>query len=404
MPRLSVVLPVYNVEQYLPVCLESVRSQTERDIEIICVNDGSTDRSALLLEMAAAVDSRIKVVTKPNGGLSSARNAGLAAAAGDLVLFVDSDDFLHRKACETVLATHAESAADIITFGAYVHPVAHTTPWLERTLSPRKVTFERFEPALLFAEASRPFVWRSAFRREFLLREGLRFDESVAFGEDQVFYFAAYPVARRTALIPDKLYYYRAARPQSLMASRYENRAKMMLEHHHITRVILETWRQHGWLETWRGEMLDWVFEFIGDEAVNGAPDLTPQLRSSLSEILRRYFPAGPWVASLAPPARALLEALSGDGDKSGIRAVYLAWQGAASSRSALRSVAKRVIHSGLVRKARDAAWRFLPASERAHWQQLRDLRDEVVDEARRADALRMLQTEWMAVQARASG
>lgn len=398
MARLSVVLPVYNVEKYLAFCLESVRTQSARDIEIICVDDGATDRSPLLLEMAAAADQRVVVVTKPNGGLSSARNAGLAAATGELVMFVDSDDFLHRKACETVLAAYDETGAEIITFGAYVHPAAHTTPWLTRTLSPRKVTYDGFEPDLLFEEASRPFVWRSAFTREFLVREGLLFDETVAFGEDQVFYFAAYPLARRTALIPDKLYYYRASRPDSLMASRYADRERMMLEHHHITRVILEVWNERGWLEEWRGQMLDWVFEFIGDEAVNGPPDLTPKLRPSLAAILTEYFPAGPWVDALTQQARTLLDLLGGrDHQQRGAVAAFLAWQGAASSRSALRGVARRVLGSWPVRKARGAARRVLPTSEHALWRQFSELRDEVEDDALRAQAMQMLQAEWLA-------
>lgn len=397
MTRLSVVLPVYNVEQYLAFCLESVRTQSVRDIEIICVDDGSTDRSRVLLEMAAAADDRVRIVSKPNGGLSSARNAGLAVATGELVLFVDSDDFLHRTACETILAAYDETGAEVITFGAYVHPAANATPWLTRTLSPRRADYEGFAPALLFEEASRPFVWRSAFTREFLERENLVFDESVAFGEDQVFYFVAYPLARRTALIPDKLYYYRASRPGSLMASRFEDRAKMMLEHHHITRVILQEWRSRGWLETWRGAMLDWVFEFVGDEAVNGNAELTAVLRPSLASLLEEFFPAGAWAESLGAPARTLLDVLAGRGSAVGETAAWLAWQGTASSGSAVRRLTKGVLGSRPVRMARGAARRVLPSTDRALWARFSELRDEVEDESRRARALQMLQAEWLA-------
>ena len=188
------------------------------------------------------------------------------------------------------------------------------------------------------------------------------------------------------------------------MASRYEDRARMMMEHHHITRVILELWRERSWLETWRGEMLDWVFEFIGDEAVNGHPDLTPQLRASLAELLGEFFPRGHWVDSLAAPTRALLDVLGGgDAPVGGAGAVYLAWQGTASSGSALRGVAKRVLGSWPVRQARGAARRVLPTSEQAIWQAFGDLRDEVEDEAGRARALQMLQAEWL-VAVRAEG
>ena len=85
MPRISVVVPVYNVERYLARCLESLRSQTLADIEIVCVNDGATDRSPALLRLAADVDPRIVVVDKPNGGLSSARNAGETSPVSSVV-------------------------------------------------------------------------------------------------------------------------------------------------------------------------------------------------------------------------------------------------------------------------------------------------------------------------------
>ena len=94
MPCISVIVPVYNVEEYLCVCLSSIRKQSLRDIEIICVNDGATDASGELLDLFAAVDERIRIVEKENGGLSSARNAGIEAARGDYLMFVDSDDLL----------------------------------------------------------------------------------------------------------------------------------------------------------------------------------------------------------------------------------------------------------------------------------------------------------------------
>jgi glycosyltransferase involved in cell wall biosynthesis len=94
MPKVSIVIPVYNVEKYLRQCLDSVVNQTLKDIEIICVNDGSTDNSLQILEEYANKDDRIKIINKDNGGLSSARNAGLEIATGVYIGFVDSDDYI----------------------------------------------------------------------------------------------------------------------------------------------------------------------------------------------------------------------------------------------------------------------------------------------------------------------
>lgn len=398
MARLSIVLPVYNVERYLAMCLDSLRSQTMADIEIVCVDDGSTDRSPSILRMAADVDQRIIVVTKANGGLSSARNAGVRAASGDLVMFVDSDDYLHKTACGRVSRAFDDSGADVVTFGAFIHPIGAGTRWLQRTLSPRAVTYEGFAPELLFAEASRPFVWRSAFTREFLERERLEFDETVAFGEDQVFYFDAYPVSRKTVLIPDKLYYYRVSRPESLMASRFQNRASMMAEHHHITRRILQHWDKRGWLQEHRAQMLTWVLEFLAEEAAGSKAQYAIELRRSLSDLLGQYFPKGSWLSGASPAARRLLAALSQDGrgaSPATLFAAHLAWQASTEPKSAVRRILGRVSRSWPMLKVRGLASRFLPSSGHTQWCRFRDLTDDLTDDARRSAALQLLQVEW---------
>ena len=119
MAKVSIIVPVYNVEKYLARCLDSVCSQTERDIEIICVNDGSTDSSAAILDDYAGKDSRIRILSQPNGGLAAARNAGLDAATGDWVMFVDSDDFIPPYAVEGFLKVAAESGASVVVSSDY---------------------------------------------------------------------------------------------------------------------------------------------------------------------------------------------------------------------------------------------------------------------------------------------
>lgn len=111
--KISIVVPVYNVEHYLPKCIESVRNQTHRNLEIILVNDGSTDRSGSICDQYAAVDSRIKVVHKENGGLSDARNAGIDIAAGDFLGFVDSDDWIDEDMYELLYSLITEYGAEI---------------------------------------------------------------------------------------------------------------------------------------------------------------------------------------------------------------------------------------------------------------------------------------------------
>ena len=97
MPLISVIIPVYNVEQHLRRCLESVASQTLKDIEIICINDGSTDGCGKILNEFAQKDSRFQIISQENMGLSVARNVGLERAKSEHISYVDSDDFIHEK-------------------------------------------------------------------------------------------------------------------------------------------------------------------------------------------------------------------------------------------------------------------------------------------------------------------
>ena len=110
--KISVIIPVYNVEKYLASCLQSIVNQTFCDWELIAVNDGSSDKSADILRQYAQDDARIKVITQPNGGVSAARNAGLKAAKGDFVCFVDSDDYVHPQMLELLLNAAEKENAD----------------------------------------------------------------------------------------------------------------------------------------------------------------------------------------------------------------------------------------------------------------------------------------------------
>lgn len=116
MTKISVIIPVYNAEKYLSVCLNSIRNQTHEDLEIICVNDGSVDRSMSILNAFAEKDKRIQVVSQENAGQSAARNHGLDLATGEYVFFLDSDDFVHPQTLETALYFAKKDNSKLVTF------------------------------------------------------------------------------------------------------------------------------------------------------------------------------------------------------------------------------------------------------------------------------------------------
>ena len=224
-PKISVVVPIYKVEECLTWCLDSLLAQDMPDWEGVLVNDGSPDGSRDIAAAYCEKDARFTLVDKENGGLSSARNAGIAASTAPIVAFLDSDDRFTPDACRVIVDAFEREDCDVLTFG---------------------VSFEGYSSDLLFKEASRPFAWRTACKREFLLGNGIVFDETVKYGEDQVFDFAVYGRSRKTALISNKLYDYRVARKGSLMDTmRYDDETRL-LEHVKIYSAVLADWQRDG--------------------------------------------------------------------------------------------------------------------------------------------------------------
>ena len=113
-PKFSIVVPIYNVEKYLPRCIDSLVNQTLQDIEIILVDDGSPDGSPAICDAYAEKDPRIKVIHKLNGGVSAARNDGLRISKGEWVIFCDSDDWMELDACENLYMCGNEKKVDVV--------------------------------------------------------------------------------------------------------------------------------------------------------------------------------------------------------------------------------------------------------------------------------------------------
>lgn len=245
-PKISVVVPIYNVEEYLAWCLDSLLAQDMPDWEGVLVNDGSPDGSRDIAAAYCEKDARFTLVDKENGGLSSARNAGIAASTSPIVAFLDSDDRFTPDACRVIVDAFEREDCDVLTFGANPYPLEAGYPWLNRVLSPRDVSFHGYSFELLFKEDSRPFVWRTACRRVFLANNAIQFDESICYGEDQVFEMAIYGRSRKTTLISNKLYDYRVARKGSLMDTmRYDDETRL-LEHVKIYSAVLADWHRDG--------------------------------------------------------------------------------------------------------------------------------------------------------------
>lgn len=215
-PFFSIIVPVYNTEKYLSACVDSLLRQGFTDFEVILVDDGSRDQSPAICDDYAGTDPRIRVIHKPNGGVSSARNTGIQAAAGTYVMFVDSDDFLLEGALETLHGYLRETRYDILNFGfrKELRENGETTDCVYPERESLEVTQDdliRVAFAAMIGEKKNFLIeaCSQAFRREWLICNGVCFDEAMYKAEDQIFTLRAYACAQRIKIVPDALYFYR---------------------------------------------------------------------------------------------------------------------------------------------------------------------------------------------------
>jgi glycosyltransferase involved in cell wall biosynthesis len=219
-PELSIIIPVYNVESYLSACLTSICTANLDDIEVIVVDDGSTDGSSLIIDQFKRKYPTIITVRKENGGLSDARNFGLRIANGEFVIFVDSDDILHPEALSEMLYEAKRTNADIVVAdyyefseeGKYCKKERHDKTVIDKPLIDEK---ERLQPLFLIDVSFA--VWNKLYNRAFLDANCLQFLKGFWF-EDLDFVFRAFYYANKVIKVNRTLYGYRQ-RTGSIMKS-----------------------------------------------------------------------------------------------------------------------------------------------------------------------------------------
>ncbi len=296
-PLISVVIPVYNVEPYLAECLDSVRNQSLRRIEIICVNDGSTDASLDIVQKYAAMDSRIMVVDQENAGLSAARNAGMDQASGKYLYFLDSDDYLVEGALETLLTAAQTHNTDILYFGArsFFEDQA-----MEREY-PNYVNFYKRQPTfdvpvsgdVFLLDQLRKWRFRSSvplqlIRKEFLLETGLRFKNGISH-EDELFSCLLAVKSRRSLCIREELYM-RRVRANSIMTAVYT--AKKFVGFFIVSTTLMSSLATEEALSADAREALAFHANKIHRDAKNTYQHLPPEEKEKIPQLMpMEYMP-----------------------------------------------------------------------------------------------------------------
>ncbi len=209
-PELSIVVPVYNVDKYLTKCLESLINQTFENFEVICINDGSTDKSLEILNEFQKKDNRIKVFSQLNSGLGAARNAGMNKARGKYIGFIDSDDFADSTLFEKAIKSAKENDSDVVIFNVYLYYTDSCYKKVFRdtefySLLEKEGYFAGVEHARIINSIG---VWDKLYRREFLTKKEI-FNPENRIYEDVVFTIKAISLAKRISVISEPLIYYR---------------------------------------------------------------------------------------------------------------------------------------------------------------------------------------------------
>ena len=220
MPKVSVIIPVYNVEKYLGECLDSVLGQTLRDIEVICVDDGSTDGSPAMLEKYAARDSRVKVLRQENSGAGAARNAGLSVASGDYLFFCDPDDWCDRNMLRDMHRRAIKDKCDVVLAGMIRHDCVlshYSFSYPSRKLARLPRVFPGRDACDFIFVAARANPWNKLFRRAFVHERKILFQEQKR-ENDLFFSYVTIALAERIGVVDDAYYHYRMGRLGSLQA------------------------------------------------------------------------------------------------------------------------------------------------------------------------------------------
>lgn len=226
-PKISVIIPVYNVKAYLKQCITSVTGQSMREIEIICIDDGSTDGSVDILHELSAQDDRIRVIEQENKGAGAARNCGMRAAAGDFFIFLDSDDFFESDMLQKAYEKIEAYQADFVVFGSdqyYMDKDEYVrNPWvLQQKDIPPYMPFSHRELTDNVFKVFVGWAWDKLYRRSFVERYQLYFQEQRT-TNDLLFVFSALVLAKRIAVVPEVLAHQRRGGTESLSVTREQS-------------------------------------------------------------------------------------------------------------------------------------------------------------------------------------
>lgn len=222
MPTVSIIVPVYNCEKYLPKCIESILNQSYSDFELILINDGSKDNSRNICCEYQNKDNRIKFINQNNMGVSSARNNGLDAATGMYVTFIDSDDVISRDYLSVLLKYESKYNVDLVCASfRYIKRFGRKEDKVNEFLHIKSDELQN--QFIQYFHTADPGPWGKLFIRQIIEDNKIRFQKGISVGEDRLFNIDYYSHANSIVLVPDVIYYYNCTNSTSAMKTFHSN-------------------------------------------------------------------------------------------------------------------------------------------------------------------------------------
>ncbi len=263
--KISIIIPTYNAEQYIEWCLFSVCNQALKNIEIIVVDDGSTDNTCKIVERFG--DKRIKLVKNQHLGVSNARNTGIKHATGEYIQFVDVDDTLSPNCCEIAFSNAVNHNADCVFFGTDFISEDEVPQWMIDCTNTKNRFYKKFKNEVIFdIQGTKPFIWNQIIKRSLLLKHNIRFDTSLKLGEDQAFQFAYLPYAKNIVMIESPLYNHYVY-PTSATFASFDTLDEKVALHLDVVASVLKASKRHGL--SFQCKTCAWAVNFIHGDYIH---------------------------------------------------------------------------------------------------------------------------------------
>lgn len=309
-PLISVLVPVYNVERYLRECLDSLKNQTLQDLEFICINDGSTDSSRDIIEEYLQVDSRFKVIDKPNSGYGASMNMGLAQCAGKYVGILESDDFMNVDGFEKMYLAAERYDAEVVKSDFYLYwsiptPVDRRFWLVDDCIA--GVINPQLEREIFYRK---PSIWSAIYKRSFLEKNDIRFLETPgASYQDAGFNFKVWASCDKAVLMNDAFLHYRQDNEASSVNS--PGKVFCVCDEYDEMHSYLDThWQNRGYLRgilaRMRFDTYEWNYDRLSPELKDA---FFPKMREDLlADEKAGYFDSRDFEASKLTSRAVLLE------------------------------------------------------------------------------------------------